>query len=91
MNEDLPIQRVEVLFVGPPPARQLARASGVSDVAVDGYRVRCVVCGSFQPFLEALRGYEVVALTATPAPSLAKQRPDPAAGERTARDGGGGC
>lgn len=90
MNEEFPNQRVEVLFVGSPPARQIARASGVSEVAVDGYRVRCVVCGSFQPFLEALRGYEVIALTTTPAPSTADQRPHPAGAKRTARDGGGG-
>jgi hypothetical protein len=89
MTEELPNQRVEVHFVGPPPARQIARASGVSEVEVDGYRVRCAVCGSFQPFLEALRGYEVIALTAMPAPSNA-ERPDPAGGERTAREGGGG-
>ena len=90
MTEELPNQQVEVHFVGPPPARQIARASGVSDVEVDGCRVRCVVCGSFQPFLEALRGYEVIALTATPLASLAEQRPDPAGGKRKARDGGGG-
>jgi hypothetical protein len=41
------------------------RASGVSDVEVDGPVLRCRVCGSFQPFLEALRGYEVVSLTST--------------------------
>jgi hypothetical protein len=90
MTEELPNQRVEAHFVGPPPARQIARASGVSDVEVDGCRVRCVVCGSFQPFLEALRGYEVIALTATPLASLAEQRPDPAGGKRKARGGGGG-
>jgi hypothetical protein len=90
MTEELPNQRVEVRFVGPPPARQIARASGVSDVEVDGYRVHCFVCGSFQPFLEALQGYEVIALTATPLPSSAERRPDPAAGEGKAREGGGG-
>jgi hypothetical protein len=90
MTEQPASRRVEVHFVGPPPARQIARASGVSDVEVDGYRVRCAVCGSFQPFLEALRGYEVVALTATPAPLVGERRPDPARSERTAREGGGG-
>jgi hypothetical protein len=40
-------------------------ASGVSDVEVDGPVLRCRVCGSFQPFLEALRGYEVISLTST--------------------------
>jgi hypothetical protein len=90
MTEQPASRQVEVHFVGPPPARQIARASGVSDVEVDGYRVRCAVCGSFQPFLEALRGYEVVALTATPAPLVGERRPDPARGERKPREGGGG-
>ena len=65
MTEELARQRVEVTFVGKPPARQVARASGVTEV--DGCRLRCMVCGSFQPFLEALRGYEVISLTSTPA------------------------
>ena len=59
-------QRVEVTFVGTPPTRQIEQAQGVSAVHVDGLLIRCLVCGSFQPFLEALRGYEVVSLTATP-------------------------
>jgi hypothetical protein len=59
-------QRVEVTFVGVPPARQVERASGVSGVEVDGHDLRCLVCGSFQPFLEALRGHEVVNLRTSP-------------------------
>ena len=62
-------QRVEVTFVGTPPTRQIEQAQGVSAVHIDGQLVRCLVCGSFQPFLEALRGYEVVGLTAIPNPS----------------------
>ena len=62
MTRELPTQRVEVSFVGAPPARQIGRASGVSEVEVDGQILRCLVCGSFQPFLEALRGHEVVGL-----------------------------
>lgn len=46
--------------------RQMERASGVSEVVVDGRVVRCLVSGSFQPFLEALRGHEVINLTSTP-------------------------
>jgi hypothetical protein len=61
-------QRVEITFAGNPPTRQLERASGVSDVRVDGQIVRCLVDGSFQPFLEAVRGYEVMNLTAIPVP-----------------------
>jgi hypothetical protein len=59
--------RVEVTFVTSPPTRQVERASGVSDVAVDDHTLRCVVAGSFQPFLEALRGREVIGLTSIPA------------------------
>ena len=56
------MQRVEVSFVGVPPTQQVTRASGVSEVEIDGETLRCVVCGSFQPFLEALRGHEVISL-----------------------------
>jgi hypothetical protein len=63
MDEHTTTQRVEVTFVGSPPTRQIALASGVSDVHADGHIVRCVVYGSFQPFLEAVRGYEVISLT----------------------------
>jgi hypothetical protein len=66
VTRELPTQRVEVSFVGVPPAQQVERASGVSDVEVDGPILRCLVCGSFQPFLEALRGHEVVSLSAAP-------------------------
>lgn len=66
MFDEPPIRRVRVSFVGTAPARQVERASGVSEVETDGVKVRCLVLGSFQPFLEALRGHEVVAMTATP-------------------------
>jgi hypothetical protein len=62
-----PVQRVEVSFVGTPPVRQIEQASGVSEVDIDGPIVRCLVAGSFQPFLEALRGHEVITLQSTPA------------------------
>jgi hypothetical protein len=66
MTQELSMQRVEVQFVGAPPAKQVARASGVSEVEVDGPMLRCLVSGSFQPFLEALRGHEVISLRSTP-------------------------
>lgn len=84
MTESLSTLRVEVRFVQTPPAPQIARASGVSDVEVDGPVLRCLVRGSFQPFLEALRGYEVTSLRSTPAcgdelggqpPSVAESSP----------------
>jgi hypothetical protein len=62
MGDQLSVQRVEVLFVGAPPARQVERASGVAGVEVHGSILRCTVHGSFQPFLEALRGHEVISL-----------------------------
>ncbi|MFZ0130727.1 MAG: hypothetical protein WB808_14640 [Candidatus Dormiibacterota bacterium] len=66
MTDELTTQRVEATFVGRPPVRQIARASGVTDVEVDGCVLRCTVHGSFQPLLEALRGYEVIGLTSIP-------------------------
>ncbi len=60
MAEQLEVHRVEVSFVGTAPAHQVERASGVSEVEVHGRVLRCTVCGSFQPFLEALRGHEVI-------------------------------
>ena len=65
MTEEALAQWVEVSFVGTPPAQQIERASGVSQVEVNGAMLRCLVCGSFQPFLEALRGHEVISLTST--------------------------
>jgi len=67
MSTRHPTHRVEVSFVGPPPVRQITRASGVTGVEIDGLTVRCVVAGSFQPFLEALHGHEVIALSSMPA------------------------
>ena len=61
------MQRVEVSFVGTPPAQQIERASGVSEVVIDGSILRCLVCGSFQPFIEALRGHEVISFESMPA------------------------
>ena len=69
MIADHPVQRVEVSFVGTPPVRQIKQASGVSEVRADGPVVRCLVTGNFQPFLEALRGHEVLTLQSTPTAS----------------------
>jgi hypothetical protein len=66
MTPQLSTHRVQVTFVGTPPSRQVARASGVSEVKVDGRQLICRVSGSFQPFLEALRGSEVITLTSIP-------------------------
>jgi hypothetical protein len=65
MSTRLPVQRVEATFVGTPPVSQIERASGVSDVKRHGRIVCCLVAGSIQPFLEALRGHEVLTLQST--------------------------
>ena len=83
MTRELPANRVEVSFVGVPPAPQIERASGVSEVEVDGPILRCLVCGSFQPFLEALRGHEVISLSACPAAAGASESAPP--GRRSPR------
>jgi hypothetical protein len=68
MPDDPPLRRVEVRFASIPPVRRVARAAGVSGVQARGRSLRCLVCGSFQPFLEALRGHEVLSLTSIPEP-----------------------
>jgi hypothetical protein len=65
MTDEPTIRRVTVRFVGVAPVRQIQRASGVSDVEIEGPILRCLVCGSFQPFLEALRSHEVISLEST--------------------------
>ena len=87
MFQEPRIHRVEVSFVGTPPARQVERASGVSEVAVEGSTLRCLVCGSFQPFIEALGGHEVVDLTSVPVASPALRTP-PAVLQSGGRDDG---
>ena len=67
MAEEVPVRLVEVSFVGAVPAQQVGLASGVSEVEAQGSVLRCLVRGSFQPFLEALRGHEVVGFSSTPA------------------------
>jgi len=69
MAEEPPLRRVEISFVGAAPAGQVERASGVSEVETDGSVLRCLVCGSFQPFLEALRGHEVVGFSSMSVPA----------------------
>jgi hypothetical protein len=74
MNAEQPTHRVELSCVGPPPARRIQQTAGISEVVIDGPTVSCLVTGSFQPLLEALRGHEVITLQSTsarePAPSL---------------------
>ncbi len=75
MLEDIAIRRVEVSFVGRPPAKVLERTRGVTDVQVEGPILRCLVNGSFQPFIEALRGYEVITFESIPEPERGIDRP----------------
>jgi hypothetical protein len=78
MTEEPLIRRVEVSFAGAAPAEKVGHASGVSDVQSHGSILRCLVCGSFQPFLEALRGHEVIGLNSAPVPA---ENTPPAASE----------
>jgi hypothetical protein len=66
MTEEPQVHRVKVDFVGSPAVEQIKRASGVAEVESDGPHQRCVVWGSFQPFLEAMRGREVMTLESMP-------------------------
>ena len=68
MTEELTIRRVEVSFVGRPPTQVLERTRGVTNIETEGPILRCLVWGSFQPFLEALRGHEVLVLESVPEP-----------------------
>ena len=82
MTEELSTQRVEVRFAGVPHVQQIERAPGVSEIEIDGSILRCLVSGSFQPFLESLRGYEVISLRSTPAQAGAEPgTPDEKPGE----------
>jgi len=81
MTATPPIQQVDVRFVGKPPVPNIERASGVSAVEVNGAVVRCLVAGSFQPFLEALRGHEVITLQSIP---MAPPGPSPESEEANA-------
>ena len=74
MTREPATNRVEVSFVREPPSERIERASGVSEVEVDGHILRCLVSGSFQPFLEALGGHEVVNLSSTPASRQSRMR-----------------
>ena len=63
-----PMHRVEVSLVGPGPVRDMWSVR--SESVAWGSMVRssgCVVFRRFQPFLEALRGHEVISLESTSA------------------------
>jgi hypothetical protein len=89
MADDPPLRQVEVSFAGAPPVRRVARAAGVSEVQAGRFTLRCLVCGSFQPFLEALRGHEVLTLTSIPV--LADSQPHPDRSATSGREATHGC
>lgn len=79
MIEQPRTRRVVVRCASLPPAERVRRAAGVSDVDVEGYLLRCRVTGSFQPFLEALLGSEVIDLATqddSPPPCRPTDTPD---------------
>jgi ABC-2 type transport system ATP-binding protein len=65
----LRIHHFEIEFAGQPPVKAIEAADGVSDVRVDGSRVRGNVRGGFEPLLAAIAGQGVVNLVSTE-PSL---------------------
>ena len=65
----LRIHHVEIEFAARPPVQAIEAAEGVSDVRVDGSRIRCNVRGGFEPLLGAIAGRGVVNLVSTE-PSL---------------------
>jgi ABC-2 type transport system ATP-binding protein len=65
----LRIHHVEIEFATEPPVKEINSAEGVSEVRVDGSRVRCNVRGGFEPLLAAIAGHGVVNLVSTE-PSL---------------------
>jgi len=65
----LRIHHVEIEFAHEPPVAAIEAADGVSDVRVEGSRIRCNVRGGFEPLLAAIAGRGVVNLVSTE-PSL---------------------
>jgi ABC-2 type transport system ATP-binding protein len=65
----LRIHHVEIEFAHEPPVAAIEAADGVSDVRVEGSRVRCNVRGGFEPLLAAIAGRGVVNVVSTE-PSL---------------------
>ena len=55
-------QRVDVWFVDPPPAEELAAVPGLEDQLVEGHRFAAVLSGSIQPLLEVLARHPVVSM-----------------------------
>jgi ABC-2 type transport system ATP-binding protein len=58
----LRIHHVEVELAGTADVERLKRVPGIEQLKVDGNRIHCNVRGSFEPFLEALQGQQVLNL-----------------------------
>ena len=58
----LRVHHVAIEFAGAPPIDAIRAAEGVSDVRVEGSRVRCNVRGGFEPLLSAIAGRGVLNL-----------------------------
>ena len=54
--------QVQVRFGTPPPPGSFDRIPGVSGLSLRGDLPRCTVQGSFDPFVKALRPFEVLDL-----------------------------
>ena len=53
---------MDVWFVDPPPAEELAAVPGLEDQLVEGHRFAAVLSGSIQPLLEVLARHPVVSM-----------------------------
>ncbi len=60
---DIRFHQVEIQFAGPVPVAAIRGAPGVDRVEVKDRQVRCIVRGSFEPLMAALRDSRVLNLT----------------------------
>ncbi len=57
---EIRFHQVEIQFAGTVPVEPIKRAAGVDRVEVKDSRLRCIVRGSFEPLMQALRDSQVI-------------------------------
>jgi ABC-2 type transport system ATP-binding protein len=57
---EIRFHQVEIQFAGTVPVEAITRAAGVDRVEVKDSRLRCIVRGSFEPLMQALRDGHVI-------------------------------
>lgn len=65
ITEELPVQWVEISLLGAPPVQRIERATASARSKWMVQSCAGLVSGNFQPFLEAVRGYEVMSVKST--------------------------